>query len=206
MNEDENNRTVRFFQWVDDEGRYSKNSIYARLIQRQTRIIRNVDNEEPLDEETIGDKKTSSEVRVKWFVPCNGQHYRFPARISPNFKIKNKDECYDYLKRSNIPNTAKRAKILKNYRKNPDIFKKKLATEMNRISGLIATNKSIKGNSTSATDIMKIEVKDLEIKINSVNGLTNSIIENIRLKHNQVTQRFREQRLSANIVFADTCE
>ena len=44
--------------------------------------------------ETIGDKKTSSEVRVKWFVPCNGQHYRFPARISPNFKIKNKDECY----------------------------------------------------------------------------------------------------------------
>ena len=67
--------------------------------------------------------------------------------------------CLDYLKRSNIPNTAKRAKILKNYRKNPDIFKKKLATEMNRISGLIATNKSIKGNSTSAVDIMKIEVK-----------------------------------------------
>lgn len=66
--------------------------------------------------------------------------------------------CLDYLKRSNIPNTAKRAKILKNYRKNPDIFKKKLATEMNRISGLIATNKS-KGNSTSAVDIMKIEVK-----------------------------------------------
>ena len=30
---------------------------------------------------------------------------------------------------------------------------------MNRISGLIATNKSIKGNSTSAVDIMKIEVK-----------------------------------------------
>ena len=29
---------------------------------------------------------------------------------------------------------------------------------MNRISGLIATNKS-KGNSTSAVDIMKIEVK-----------------------------------------------
>ena len=50
MNEDENNRTVRFFQWVDDEGRYSKNSIYARLIQRQKRIIRNVENEEPLDE------------------------------------------------------------------------------------------------------------------------------------------------------------
>ena len=66
--------------------------------------------------------------------------------------------CLDYLKRSNIPNTAKRAKILKNYRKNPGIFKKKLATEMNRISGLIATNKS-KGNSTSAVDIMKIEVK-----------------------------------------------
>ena len=44
MNEDENNRTVRFFQWVDDEGRYSKNSIYARLIQRQKRIIRNVFN------------------------------------------------------------------------------------------------------------------------------------------------------------------
>ena len=66
--------------------------------------------------------------------------------------------CLDYLKRSNIPNTAKRAKILKNYRKNPDVFKKKLATEMNRISGLIATNKS-KGNSTSAVDIMKIEVK-----------------------------------------------
>ena len=50
MNEDENNRTVRFFQWVDDEGRYSKNSIYARLIQRQKRIIRNLENEEPLDE------------------------------------------------------------------------------------------------------------------------------------------------------------
>ena len=66
--------------------------------------------------------------------------------------------CLDYLKRSNIPNTAKRAKILKNYRKNPDIFKKKLATEMNRISGLIVTDKS-KGNSTSAVDIMKIEVK-----------------------------------------------
>ena len=30
---------------------------------------------------------------------------------------------------------------------------------MNRISGLIATNKSIKGNSTTAVDIMKIEVK-----------------------------------------------
>ena len=128
----------------------------------------------------IKNKKTSSEVRVKWFVPCGGQHYRFPAQISPYLKVKNKDECYgtfnysiislwylnllklfclDYLKRSNIPNTAKRAKILKNYRKNPDIFKKKLATEMNRISGLIATNKSIKGNSTSAVDIMKIEVK-----------------------------------------------
>ena len=66
--------------------------------------------------------------------------------------------CLDYLKRSNIPNTAKRAKILKNYRKNPDVFKKKLATEMNRISGLIVTDKS-KGNSTSAVDIMKIEVK-----------------------------------------------
>jgi len=158
MNEDENNRTVRFFQWVDDEGRYSKNSIYARLIQRPKRIIRNVENEEPLDEEAIENKKTSSEVRVKWFVPCGGQHYRFPAQISPYLKLKNKDECYDYLKRSNIPNTAKRAKILKNYRKNPDIFKKKLATEMNRISGLIVTDKS-KGNSTSAVDIMKIEVK-----------------------------------------------
>ena len=125
--------------------------------------------------------KTSSEVRVKWFVPCGGQHYRFPAQITPYLKIKVKDECYsklmlesndiffyqivvlnsflDYLKRSNIPNTAKRAKILKTYRKNPDIFKKKLATEMNRISGLIATDKSIKGNSTTAVDIMKIEVK-----------------------------------------------
>lgn len=39
-----------------------------------------------------------------------------------------------------------------------------------------------------------------------MNGLTNSIIENIRLKHNQVTQRFREQRFPANIVFADACE
>ena len=125
--------------------------------------------------------KTSSEVRVKWFVPCGGQHYRFPAQITPYLKLKVKDECYsklmlesndiffyqivvlnsflDYLKRSNIPNTAKRAKILKTYRKNPDIFKKKLATEMNRISGLIATDKSIKGNSTTAVDIMKIEVK-----------------------------------------------
>ena len=158
---------------------------------------------------------------------------------SPNSSFK---FVLDYLKRSNIPNTAKRAKILKTYRKNPDIFKKKLATEMNRILGLIATDKSIKGNSTTAVDIMKIEVKvrfsnhqrnfkgcsasqflaptfmflsikkfenfsqDLEVKINSVNGLTNSIIENIRLKHNQVTQRFREQRFPANIVFADTCE
>lgn len=50
MNEDENNRIVRYFEWVDDEGRYSKDSIYARLIQRQKRIIRNVDNEEPIDE------------------------------------------------------------------------------------------------------------------------------------------------------------
>lgn len=50
MNEDENNRTVRFFEWVDDDGHYSKNSIYARLIQRQKRVIRKVENEEPLDE------------------------------------------------------------------------------------------------------------------------------------------------------------
>ena len=50
MNEDENNRTARFFQWVDDEGRYSNDSIYARLIQRQTRVIRNVENEEPINE------------------------------------------------------------------------------------------------------------------------------------------------------------
>ena len=50
MNEDENNRIVRYFEWVDDEGRYSKDSIYARLIQRQKRIIRNVDNEEPINE------------------------------------------------------------------------------------------------------------------------------------------------------------
>lgn len=49
MNEDENNRTVRFFKWVDDEGHFSKHSIYARLIQRQKRIIRGM-KEEPLDE------------------------------------------------------------------------------------------------------------------------------------------------------------
>ena len=41
--------------------------------------------------------KTSSEVRVKWFVPCGGQHYRFPAQISPYLKIKVKDECYSKL-------------------------------------------------------------------------------------------------------------
>jgi len=52
--------------------------------------------------EEIENKKTSSEVRVKWFVPCGGQHYRFPAQISPYLKVKNKDECYGKFNYSSL--------------------------------------------------------------------------------------------------------
>ena len=42
MDEDEDGKCVRFFQWIDDGGHYSEESIMARLIDNKTRRIRRV--------------------------------------------------------------------------------------------------------------------------------------------------------------------
>lgn len=137
MDEDEDGKCVRFFQWIDDGGHYSEESIMARLIDNKTRRIRRVATSDAIPKSfkqaelnRLPDLKT---VEVKWFVPVGGVQYRYAARVMPRVRITCKDHFREELekhlkKRKTDP--AEYSQILTTYDKDPVAFREELKKKL----------------------------------------------------------------------------
>ena len=199
---------MRFFQWVDEHGHYNSKSIVARLITRPNRIIRDDATEAALDQAELDKMSKLSLVRVKWFI---SPHYRLPARILPHFHIDS--EC-DFLSKLFLKNifkeffkelikrldlgdgdVDKKRRLINQIRSRPVYYKKAC------IARLADTTTASDEDEEELNNLAK-ECAQLESKIATLDGLNSAATESIRLKFNRETQRAKERRYEANIVFA----
>lgn len=204
MEESEDGKCIRFFQWVDDESRYSNESILARLIDSKTRRIRRETQDEELyTQEELDALPDLQPVKVKWFVPINGTCFRFPARVLPPFRMT----CKDHFKADLEVHLAQRGieesselygQIMKKYQADPVQFREDLNQKLTEH----VANAGISRLGGEEIPVLREEVKKYKKQFQLLEGATSQIIESVRLKYMEDRRKFPKQPHGA-IVYAE---
>lgn len=87
-----NDKPVRFFQFIDDEGTYSTDSMLGllNLENRKIKVTKEGSSKKKnLSKEEVLQLKDEDEVSVRWPIKICDKVYDYPAKVMPNMILKN---------------------------------------------------------------------------------------------------------------------
>jgi len=87
------NKPVRYFQFVDDEGIFSNESLFGQLNLENRRVKMNIDGsskKKNLTNAEVAELKDEDEVSIRWPIKVFEKFYDYPAKVMPQMVMLNK--------------------------------------------------------------------------------------------------------------------